>query len=185
MSEINIIILIVLEKQYFLNIGILYNFSIVKNKTHNKINYSHIIIIQYSLSIVLISSLIAFTSLIIAKVATNVHIFSPLNISFYYYKHYNYRNCSQYKYKNIECQVIKNRSSYEAIISFSLSKVLCCLSKDIFFCLYLSTNSLNVYGADNNSSSKSSDSNDIGKTCSCFVILWKKGISKVLINSSK
>ena len=54
--------------------------------------------------------------------------------------------------------------------SFSLSKVSCCLSKDIFFCLYLSTNSLNVFGAINNSSSKSSDSNDIGRICSCLVI---------------
>ena len=68
--------------------------------------------------------------------------------------------------------------------SFSLSKVSCYLSKDIFFCLYLSTNSLNVFGADNKSSSKSSDSNAIGRICSCLVVLWKKGKSKVLINSS-
>ena len=68
--------------------------------------------------------------------------------------------------------------------SLSLSKVLCCLLKLNFLCLYFSTNSLNVFGADNNSSSKSSDSNDIGRICSCLVILWKKGISKVLINSS-
>ena len=62
--------------------GILYNFSIVKNKMHNNINDNHIIIIQYSLSMVSISLLIAFTPLIIAKFATNAHIFSPLNISF-------------------------------------------------------------------------------------------------------
>ena len=54
----------------------------VKNKTHNNINDNHIIIIQYSLSMVAISSLMAFTPLIIAKFATNAHIFSPLNISF-------------------------------------------------------------------------------------------------------
>ena len=68
--------------------------------------------------------------------------------------------------------------------SFSLSKVSCCLSKDIFFSLYLSTSSLYVFGADNNSSSKSFDSNDIGRICSCLITLWKKEISKVLINSS-
>ena len=54
----------------------------VKNSTHNNINDNHIIIIQYSLSIALISSLIAFTPCIIAKFATNAHIFSPLNMSF-------------------------------------------------------------------------------------------------------
>ena len=82
MSEINSIILIVLEYQYFLNIGILYHFSMVKNKTHNSISDNHIIIIQYSLSMASISSLMAFTPLIIARFATNVYIFSPLNISF-------------------------------------------------------------------------------------------------------
>ena len=69
--------------------------------------------------------------------------------------------------------------------SILLSKVLCCLLKLNFLCLYFSTNSLNVFGADNNSSSKPSDSNDIGRICSCLLILWEKGISKVLINSSK
>ena len=58
--------------------------------------------------------------------------------------------------------------------SFSLSKFSCCLSKLIFLCLYFSTNSLNVFGADNNCSSKSSDFNDISRICSCLVILWKK-----------
>ena len=47
-------------------------------------------------------------------------------------------------------------------LSYPLSKVSCCLSKDIFFCLCFSTNSLNVFGADSNCSSKSFDSNDIG-----------------------
>ena len=55
---------------------------IVKNNTHNNINDSHIIIIQYSLSIALISLFMAFTPHIIAKFATNICIFSPLNISF-------------------------------------------------------------------------------------------------------
>ena len=87
------------------------------------------------------------------------------------------------KILNVKC--LKIEVSMKLLFSFSLSKVSCCLLKDIFFCLYLSTNSLNVFGADNNCSSKSSDSNDIGKTCPCLVILWKKGISKVLINSSK
>ena len=54
----------------------------VKNKMHNNINDNHIIIIQYSLSLVLSFSFTAFTPLIIAKFATNAHIFSPLNISF-------------------------------------------------------------------------------------------------------
>ena len=54
----------------------------VKNKTHNNINDNHIIIIQYSLSLVLNFSFIAFTPLFIAKFATNAHIFSPLNMSF-------------------------------------------------------------------------------------------------------
>ena len=54
----------------------------VKNKTHNNIIDNHIIIIQYSLSMASISSLMAFTPLIVAKFATNLHIFSPLNISF-------------------------------------------------------------------------------------------------------
>ena len=70
-------------------------------------------------------------------------------------------------------------------ISSSLSKVLHCLSKLNFLCLYFSTYSLNVSGADNNSLSKSSVSKDIGKTCSCLVILWKNGVSNVFINSSK
>ena len=54
----------------------------VKNKMHNNINDNHIIIVQYSLSMVSISLLMAFTPLIIAKFATNAHMFSPLNINF-------------------------------------------------------------------------------------------------------
>ena len=54
-----------------------------------------------------ISSLMAFTPLIIAKFVTNAHIFSPLNMSFItilqLLLHYNYQNYSHYKYKNIEC----------------------------------------------------------------------------------
>ena len=61
----------------------------VKNKTHSNINDNHIIIIQYSLSMASISLLMAFTPLIIAKFATNTHIFYPLNM-FYYYKHEDY-----------------------------------------------------------------------------------------------
>ena len=70
----------------------------------------------------------------------------------------------------------------------SLSKVLCCLLKLNFLCLYFSTNFLNVFGANNNSSSKSSDSNDVGRICPCLVILWKKGYPKYLLihqNNSK
>ena len=58
-------------------------------------------------------------------------------------------------------------------IASSLSKVSCCLLKFNFLCLYFSTNSFNVSGADNNSLSKSSVSKDISKTCSCLVMLWK------------
>ena len=54
----------------------------VINKTHYNIIDNHIIIIQYSLSMASISSLMAFTPLIIAKFATDACIFSPLNISF-------------------------------------------------------------------------------------------------------
>ena len=54
----------------------------VKNKTHNNIMDNHDITIQYSLSMASISLLMAFTPLIIAKFATNAHIFSPLNMSF-------------------------------------------------------------------------------------------------------
>ena len=54
----------------------------VKNMMHSKINDNHIIIIQYSLLIsFLISSFIAFTPFIIAKIVTNAHIFSPLHTS--------------------------------------------------------------------------------------------------------
>ena len=49
---------------------------------HNNIIDSHVIIIQYPLSRVLISSVVAYTPLIIARFANNVCIFSPLNMSF-------------------------------------------------------------------------------------------------------
>ena len=157
----------------------------VKNETHNKTNDSHIIIIQYSLSIILISSLITFTPLIIAKFATNVHIFSPLNISFITISITITEIIAITNMKTLNAIWSKIEVPMKLSSSFSLSKVSCCLSKDNFFCLYFSTNSLNVFGADNNSSSKSSYSNDISRIGSCLVILWKKGISKVLIDSSK
>ena len=69
--------------------------------------------------------------------------------------------------------------------SFLLSNVSCCLSKLYFLCLYFSTSSLNVSGAENNSLSKSSDSSDIGRICSYHVILWKNGVSNIFISSSK
>ena len=68
--------------------------------------------------------------------------------------------------------------------SFSLSKVLCCLWKLNFLCLYFLTNSLNVSGADNNSLLKSPDSNDIGKICSCLVIFWKMYLMYLLIHQN-
>ena len=54
----------------------------VRNKTHNNISDSHIIIIQYSLLVASFSSLNAYTPFIIAKFVNNACIFSPLNISF-------------------------------------------------------------------------------------------------------
>ena len=60
--------------------------------------------------------------------------------------------------------------------------------QNLIFCflfLYFSTNSLNVSGAVNNSLSKSSDSKDIGKICSCVIYYPKNGASSVFINSSK
>ena len=90
----------------------------VKNKTHNNINDNHIIIIQYSLSIALISSFIAFTPHIIAKFATNACIFSPLNISFITINITITEIIAITHMKNIECYMVKKRSSYEVIIFF-------------------------------------------------------------------
>ena len=157
----------------------------VKNKTHNNINDNHIIIIQYSLSIALISSFIAFTPHIIAKFATNACIFSPLNMSLITVNITITESTAITNIKILNAKWSKIEVPMKLLSSFSLSKVLCCLLKDNFFCLYFSTNSLNAFGAVNKSSLKSSDSNDIGKICSCLVTLWKKGISKVFINSSK
>ena len=50
----------------------------------------------------------------------------------------------------------------------------------ISFSCTFSTNSLNDSGAANNSLLKSSDSKDIGKICSCVVILCKNGDPNVL-----
>ena len=160
--------------------GILYNFSIVKNKTHNNINNNHAIIIGYSLYMVLISSSTAFTPHIIAKFVTNAHIFSPVNISFTSINITITEITAITNIKILNAKWSKIEVSMKLSSFFSLSKVLCCLSKLNFLCLYFSSNSLNVFGADNNSSLKSSDSNDISKTCSC--LLWKNGMSKVLIN---
>ena len=152
---------------------------------HNNISDNYIIIIQYSLSMASISLLMAFTPLIVAKFATNVCIFSPLNMSFITINITitEIRAITNIKILNAKC--LKIEVSMTVSSSFSSSKVPCFLSKDIFFCFYFSTNSLNVFGADNNSSSKSFHSNDIGKICSCLITLWKSGISKVLISSSK
>ena len=83
---------------------------------HHNINDNHNIIIQYSLSMASISLLVAFTPIIIAKFATNAHILSPLNISFITINIISTEIYSHYKYKNIECQMIKNRSFYEIVI---------------------------------------------------------------------
>ena len=106
----------------------------VKNKTHNNINDNHIIIIQYSLSMASISLLMAFTPLIIAKFATNVYIFSPLNISFITINIIitEIRAITNIKILNAKCSKIEV-SMKLLLFSFSLSKVSCCLSKDIFF----------------------------------------------------
>ena len=132
-----------------------------------------------------ISLLMAFTPLIIAKFASNACIFSPLNISFIIINIIIIKIIAITNIKILNAKWSKIEDSMKLLFLFSLSKVLCCLLKDILFCLYFSSNYLNVFGADNNSSSKSSDSNDIGKICSYLMILWKKGISKVLINTSK
>ena len=127
----------------------------------------------------------AFTPLIVAKFVTNTCIFSPLNISFITINIIITEIIAITNIKILNAKCSKIEVSMKLLFPFSLSKVSCCLSKDILFCLYFSTNSLNVFGADNNSSLKLSDSYDIGRICSCLVILWNKGISKVLISSSK
>ena len=111
--------------------------------------------------------------------------FSPLNMSFITVNITITKITAITNIKILNAKWSKMEVPMKISCPFSLSEVSCCLSKLNFLCLYFSTYSLNVFGADNNSLSKSSDSNDIGKICSCVVILWKKGISKVLINSSK
>ena len=147
---------------------------------HNNISDNHIIIIQYSLSLILSLSSTGFTPLIIAKFATNAHIFSPLNMSLITI------NITITKITAITNIKILNAKwskieIHMKLSSLSLSKVLCCLLKVNFLCLYFSTNSLNVFGTDNNSLSKSSDSNDIGRICSPLVILWKRGYLMYLL----
>ena len=109
---------------------------------------------------VLISLLKAFTPLMVAKFATNACIFSPLNISFITINITNTEIIAITNIKILNAKLSKIEVPMKLSPSFSLSKVSCCLSKDILFCLYLSTKSLNVFGADNNPSSKSFDSND-------------------------
>ena len=116
----------------------------VKNKTHNNINDNHIIIIQYSLSTVLISSVIAFAPLIIAKFANNVCIFSPLNISFITINITITEIIAITNIKILNAKWSKIEVSMKLSSSFSLSRVSCCLSKLNFLCLYLLTNSLSV-----------------------------------------
>ena len=120
---------------------------------------------------------------IIAKFVTNAHIFSPLNTSLITMNTIINEIIAITNIKILNTKWLKIEVSMK--ILSSLSKVLCCLLKLNFLCLYFSTNSLNVPGADNNSLSKSSVSKDISKTCSCLVMLWKNGVSNVFINSSK
>ena len=127
----------------------------------------------------------AFTPLIIAKFATNICIFSPLNTSFITINITIIEIIAIKNIKILNAKWSKIEVPMKLSSSFSLSRVSCCLSKLYFLCLYLSTNSLNVLGADNNSSSKLFNSNDTGRICSCFVMLWKSGISRVFITSSK
>ena len=113
----------------------------------------------------------AFTPLIIAKFANNVCIFSPLNISFITVNITITEIIAITNIKTLNAKWSEIEVSMKLSSSFSLSRNSCCLSKLNFLCLYLSTKSLSVFGADNNSSSKSFDSNDIGRICSCLVIL--------------
>ena len=99
----------------------------VKNKTHNNIIDSHIIIIQYSLSTVLISSVIAFAPLIIAKFANNICIFSPLNISFITINITITEIIAITNTKILNAKWSKIKVPMKLSSSFSLSKVLCCL----------------------------------------------------------
>ena len=100
---------------------------------HNNINDNHIIIIQYSLSMVSISLLKAFTPLMVAKFATNACIFSPLNISFITINIINTEIMAITNIKILNAKLSKIEVPMKLSSSFSLSKVSCCLSKDIFF----------------------------------------------------
>ena len=123
----------------------------------------------------------AFTPLFIAIFATNAHIFSPLNMSFITINITITEVMAITNIKILNTKWSKIEVPMKLSSSFLLSKVSCYLSKLIFLCLYFSTNPLNVFGADNNSSSNSSDFNDIGRICSCLVILWERGYLKYVL----
>ena len=118
-----------------------------------------------------ISLLMAFTPLIIAKFATNPCIFSSLNITFITINIIITKIIAITNIKILNAKCSKIEVSMKLSSFFLLSRVSCCLSKLNFLCLYLLTNSHSVFGANNNSSSKSFDSNDIGRICSCLAIL--------------
>ena len=90
-------------------------------------------------------------------------MFSPLNMSFITINSTITKITAITNIKILNAKWSKIEVTMRLSSPFSLSKVLCCLSKLNFLCLYLLTNSLNVSRADNNSLSKSSDCNDIGK----------------------
>ena len=123
----------------------------------------------------------AFAPLIIARFVNNICIFSPLNISFITINITITEIIAITNIKILNAKWSKIEVPMKISFSFSLSKVSCCLSKDIFFCLYLSTNSLNVFGTDSNSSSKSFDFNGIGKTCFVSLYYGEKEYPKYLL----
>ena len=102
---------------------------------HNNITDNHIIIIQYSLSLVVVCSFTAFTPLIIAKFVINAHIFSPLNISFITVNIIITEITAIVNIKILNAKWSKIEVPMKLSSSFSLSKVLCCLSKVNFLCL--------------------------------------------------
>ena len=97
-----------------------------------------------------ISSLMAFTPFIIAKFATNACISSPLNMSFITINITITEITAITNIKILNAKWSKIKVPMKLSSSLLLSIVLCCLSKFIFLCLYFLTNSLNVFGADNN-----------------------------------
>ena len=75
------------------------------------------------------SSLIAFTPRIIVKFATNVHIFSPLNISFITINIIITEITAITNIKILNAKWSKIEVPMKLSSSFSLSKISCCLSK--------------------------------------------------------